>query len=204
LQTIVKECRETVYEDIMKKSDKQKGKNAVANRKKQYIRYAVAAAAVIVILVVAGFYLFNPPVAKDGDTVMVYYTGSFENGTVFDSNTDGDPFIFTIGNSSLIAGFEEAVIGMTVNSTKTVNIPADKAYGPHLASLVHVVNRSDLPEDMEPQVGKFYTLSRSADGAVARVRIVNVTSDTVTIDENHLLVGQNVIFTIQFVGFYTN
>ena len=65
----------------MKKSEKLKGKAAVANRKKQYTRYGVAAAAVIVVVLIVGFYLFNPFVAKKGDTVMIYYTGSLENGT---------------------------------------------------------------------------------------------------------------------------
>ena len=49
-------------------------------------------------------------VATKGDTVSVYYTGTFENGTVFDSNMDGTtPIQFTLGNSSVIQGFEEAV-----------------------------------------------------------------------------------------------
>jgi peptidylprolyl isomerase len=185
----------------MKKSEKLKGKAAVANRKKQYTRSAVAAAAVIIVLIVAGFYLFNPTLAKNGDTVMVYYTGTFENGTVFDSNLDQAPLIFTIGNTSVIPGIEEAVIGMSVNSTKTVFIPVDKAYGPHLDSLVLVVNRSSLPADIEPVVGKFYSIQRS-DGATTQVRITNVTNDTVTFDQNHLLAGQNLTYTIQFVGFY--
>lgn len=185
----------------MKKSEKLKGKAAVANRKKEYTRYAVVAAAVIVILIVAGFYLFNPSVAKNGDTVMVYYTGTFENGTIFDSNLGRAPLIFTIGNTSVIPGFEEAVIGMSVNSTKIVDIPVDKTYGPHLDSLILVVNRSTLPKDIEPVVGKFYTVQRS-DGAAAQVRIINVTNNTVTFDQNHLLAGQNLTYTIQFVGFY--
>jgi peptidylprolyl isomerase len=191
-----------VWEDSMKKSEKLKGKAAVANRKKQYTRYAPAAAAVIVVLLLAGFYLFNPLVAKTGDTVMVYYTGTLENGTVFDSNFDRDPLIFTIGNKSVIPGFEEAVIGMSVNSTKTVHIPVDKAYGPHLDSLVLVVNRSSLPKDIEPVVGRMYTIQNNEDSTIARVRITNVTNDTVTLDQNHLLAGQNLTFTIRFTGFY--
>jgi len=186
----------------MKKSEKLKGKAAVANRKKQSTRYAVAAAAVIVVLLVIGFYLFNPSVAKYGDTVMVYYTGSYENGTEFDSHMNGDPLIFKIGNNSVIPGFEEAVIGMTVNSTKTVHIPVDKAYGPHLDSLVHVVNRSTLSKDIEPVVGNSYVITRKADGAVSHVLITNITNDTVTLDENHQLAGQNLTFTILFAGFY--
>jgi peptidylprolyl isomerase len=186
----------------MKKSEKLKGKAAVANRKQQYTKYALAALSVIIILSLIGFYLFNPSVAKTGDTVMVYYIGTYENGTVFDSNVDGDPLIFTIGNKSVITGFEEAVIGMSINSTKTVFIPVDKAYGPHLDSLVHVVNRSTLSADMEPVVGNRYVITRKADGAVSRVTIINVTNDTVTLDENHMLTGQNLTYTIRFAGFY--
>lgn len=186
----------------MKKSEKLKGKAIAANRKEQYIRYAPAAAAVIVILSLVGFYLFNPFVAKNGDTVMIYYNGTLENGTVFDSNFDRDPLIFTIGNRSVIPGLEEAVMGMSVNSTKTVYIPVDKAYGPHLDNLVLVVNRSELPKDIEPVVGRMYTIQRNDDGAVARVRITDVTNDTVMLDQNHLLAGQNLTFTIRFAGFY--
>jgi peptidylprolyl isomerase len=187
----------------MKKSEKLKGKAVAANQKKQYTRYAIAGAAVIAVLLIAGFYLFNTPaVAKNGDTVMVYYTGTLDNGTVFDSNADGDPLIFTIGNKTVIPGFEEAIIGMTANSTKTVHIPVEKAYGPHLDSLVHVVNRTDLPSNIEPIVGNRYVITRKADGAASRVEVINVTKDTVTLDENNILTGQNLTFTIQFVGLY--
>ncbi len=186
----------------MKKSEKVKGKTAVTTRKKQYTRYVVGAAAVIIVLFIIGFYLSGPSGAKAGDTVIVYYTGTLENGTVFASNFDEDPLIFTIGNKTMIAGFEEALIGMAPNTTKTVNIPSGKAYGPYREDYVLVMNRSALPGDVEPVVGNVLTIERKEDGAVARVRITNVTSDTVTLDQNHLLAGQNVTFTIRFVGFY--
>jgi len=186
----------------MKKSEKLRGKVAAAERKKQYTRYVIFGAAAIIILSLIMFYLFNPSVAKTGDTVMVYYTGSYENGTVFDSNVDGDPLIFKIGNGSMIAGFEEAVIGMSVNATKTVHIPVEKAYGPHRDNLVHVMNRSALPNDIDPVVGQMYAITRETDGGVSRVLVTNVTAYTVTLDENHLLTGQNLTFTIRLAGFY--
>ena len=188
----------------MKKSEKKKGKSVVADRRTLSTRYAVAAAAVIVILIVIGFYLFNPSGAKTGDTVMIYYTGTYENGTVFDSNLNRDPLVFTIGNNTVIPGLEEAVIGMTPNSTKTVNISVDKAYGPYRPDLVQVVNRSILPSNIEPVIGHVYTIERTSDHSIAYVRLLNFTNDTLTIDQNHLLAGQNLTFTIQFVGFYKN
>jgi len=191
-------------EDTMKKSEKQKGKAAVAERKQATKRFTVAGGLIVIILVVAGFFLlYHPDAAKNGDAVMVYYTGSYENGTQFYSNFDDDsPLIFTIGNHTVIAGMEEAVIGMTPNSTKTVNISFDKAYGPYRPDYVLVMNRSSLPADINPVVGNFYSIVRKEDQAVARVRITNVTSDTVTLDENHVLAGQNLTFFIKFVGYY--
>jgi len=189
----------------MKKSEKEKGRAAAAERKGASRKLAIVAAAVVIVLAVAGYFLLQHPgdAAKSGDTVMVYYTGSYENGTQFASNFDDDsPLIFTIGNHTVIAGMEEAVIGMTPNSTKTVNIPVDKAYGPYRQDYVLVMNRSSLPKDITPVVGNFYSIVRNADQAVARVRITNVTSDTVTLDENHVLAGQNLTFFIKFAGFY--
>jgi len=185
----------------MKKSETRKGKAAVADRRNQYMKFAIAGAAAIIILIVIGFFFLNPSVAKTGDTVMVYYTGTFDNGTVFDANRGREPLVVALGNKSVIPGFEEAVTGMSVNETKIVYIPVDKAYGPHLDRLVHVVNRSALPADMVPEVGGIYGVTRS-DGAIARVKIIDVTEDNVTIDENHLLAGQNLTFTIRFAGFY--
>ncbi len=185
----------------MKKSEKLKGRAAVADRKRQITRYAVVAAAVIVVLLVIGLYFSSPSGVKNGDTVMVYYTGTFENGTVFDSNLDRDPLIFTIGNGTVIPGFEEALVGMAPNTTKTVNIPAEKAYGPYRGDLILVMNRTALPKDIEPVAGGLYTIRRD-DGAFARVRVLSVTNDTVTLDQNHLLAGQNLRYTIRFAGFY--
>jgi peptidylprolyl isomerase len=186
----------------MKKSEKKKGKAAVADRKQQNTRYLVAAAAAIVIVLVVGFYLFNPFVAKKGDTVMIYYTGTYENGTLFGSNLDDDPLIFTIGNNTVITGLEEAVIGMAPNTTKTVNISFDKAYGPRRQDYILVINRSALPKEIDPIIGHVYSIQRKEDGAVAQVVITNVTSETVTLDENHLLAGENLTYNIRFVGFY--
>ena len=88
---------------------------------------------------------------------------------------------------------------MSQGETKTVNIPVDKAYGPYNDALVHVVNRSTLPADMIPEVGGVYTVTRQPGGALARVKIINVTPLTITWDENHALAGKDLIFTIRLI-----
>lgn len=179
----------------MKKSEKVKGKEAVAVRKKKMTQYAIGIVVVLIVIAAIAFYVFNPFVAKSGDTVAVYYTGSLDDGTVFDSNTNATPLVFTIGKGTVIPGFEEAVIGMAPNTTKTVHIPVAKAYGPYDESLVHTVNRSSI--DIEnPVVGERYSVRRTSDNAVAYIKIINITPTTYTLDENHELAGKDLTFTI--------
>ncbi len=113
----------------MKKSEKIKGKEAVATRKKKQVRYGIIAAAAIILVALFGFVMFNPFVAREGDTVKVFYTGSLDDGTVFDTNMNATPLAFTVGKGMVIPGFDEAVIGMGVDDVKTVRIPSEKAYG---------------------------------------------------------------------------
>lgn len=68
-------------------------------------------------------------VVEIGDTVKVDYTGKYENGSVFDSSEGKDPIEFVVGSGSMIEGFDEAVVSMSLNEEKTVTIPPEKAYG---------------------------------------------------------------------------
>src|SRR4030042_5396717 len=88
--------------------------------------------------------------AKTGDTVKVHYTGKLKDETVFDTSEGREPLQFTIGEGRLIPDFEEAVIGMKPGETKTVDIPPERAYGPHHEEMVMVVDRQDIPEDLKP------------------------------------------------------
>jgi peptidylprolyl isomerase len=68
--------------------------------------------------------------AQRGDTVVVHYTGTLEDGTKFDSSLDrGQPFPFTIGAGQVIQGWEEGIAGMKVGGKRKLTIPPDLAYG---------------------------------------------------------------------------
>jgi peptidylprolyl isomerase len=189
-----------VYMSNMKKSEKIKGKEAVAARKKKQLWYGILAGAGIVTIAIIIIMVFNPFVAKTGDTVYVYYTGTLENGTVFDTNENATPLIFTLGKGMVIPGFEEAVAGMSLNESKTVWIPSEKAYGSYNRSLIHVVNRSVFSSNTTPVAGQYYAIKSTTDGTINYVKIINVTTSTVALDENHELAGQNLTFTIRLAG----
>ena len=92
--------------------------------------------------------------AKNGDIVQVDYTGTLENGTVFDTSVGGEPLEFTLGEGKMIPKFEQAVLGMKVGESKTVTIPADEAYGQYRDDLVQVINREELTNIPNPEVGQ--------------------------------------------------
>ena len=136
--------------------------------------------------------------ANDGDTARVHYTGTLEDGTVFDTSRGREPLEFTLGGGELIPGFEEAVKGMQIGQTKTVTIPANEAYGQRRDDLLMVVEREKLPEGMEPAVGQQLQMQRT-DGMTAIVVVSDISETTITLDANHPLAGKDLTFEIELV-----
>ena len=97
----------------------------------------------------------------------------------------------------MIPGFDKAVTGMAVGEEKTVTLSADDAYGPYHPDLVVSVNRSENFSVENPVVGEYLAVTNPSTGATNRVKILNVTPSTVTVDANFELAGQNLTFTIK-------
>ena len=136
--------------------------------------------------------------AKSGDTVKVDYTGKLEDGTVFDTSASREPLQFSIGSGQIIPGFDQAVIGMNVGDKKTVNIPSDEAYGPHLEDRVLEVNQDQIPKHLNLEVGQQVQVPQK-DGSKMFFVVTNISETSVTLDGNHPLAGKDLIFDIQLV-----
>lgn len=134
---------------------------------------------------------------KTGDTVTVNYVGSFTDGEVFDSSYDREPITFVIGQENLIAGFENSLLGKSKGDKYKVEIVADDAYGEHLEELVIKLPKAELPEDIIPEEG--IMLQINTDDGDMEVQIVEVTDDLVTLDANHPLAGEDLIFDIEIL-----
>jgi peptidylprolyl isomerase len=134
----------------------------------------------------------------DGSTVKVHYTGTLNDGTQFDSSKDRAPLEFTLGNGQVIAGFEDAVKEMEVGDCKTITIPADKAYGQRREDLLVPVERKDLPQGLNPEVGQKLQMQK-ANGQMSVVTVTATSEESITIDANHPLAGEDLTFELELV-----
>lgn len=135
---------------------------------------------------------------KDGDTVKVHYTGKLDNGEVFDTSRERDPFEFKLGDEAVIPGFEKGVVGMGVGDSKTIEISPDDAYGAKKEELVVEVQKSELPEDIIPSLGQRLQI-RQQDGNPIVVTITDMDEDNITLDANHPLAGYTLFFDVELV-----
>ena len=136
--------------------------------------------------------------AESGNTVKVHYTGTLADGTRFDTSRGSDPLEVTLGSGSVIAGFEQALVGMSVGESKTVTIGAAEAYGEHHADRVHEVEREKMPEEIDLRVGIILE-AVGADGTPLPVQVAELSETTVTLDFNHPLAGEDLTFELELV-----
>ncbi|UFS72157.1 peptidylprolyl isomerase [Geomonas sp. RF6] len=149
-------------------------------------------------------------VAKKGDKVKINYTGKLEDGTVFDTTLEegccddddcgceAGPLELTIGQEEFFPQIEEGLIGMAPGESKTVVIPAEEAFGEYDEEEVFTISREQLDGDFEPEVGMELELTGDDDEPVG-VTVVAVAEDTITVDANHPLAGEDITYTFELV-----
>jgi len=133
---------------------------------------------------------------KEGNTIKVHYTGKLTNGEQFDSSVGKEPLQFTIGGFQVIEGFENAVIGKQVGDKVTVHIPCDKAYGQVKPDMNEKISLSQLPEGVK--LGD--SLQAMTENGPLSVRITEIDEEFATLDANHRLAGEDLLFDIEIVS----
>ncbi len=136
--------------------------------------------------------------AKVGDVVRVHYKGYFDDGTVFDTSRNAEPFEFTLGNEMVIPGFENAILGMEVGDVRTVEISPEEGYGERREDLVIEIDKNQVPPEIQPEVGMMLQL-QSGQGEAIPVMVSAIGETTITLDGNHPLAGKKLNFEIELV-----
>jgi FKBP-type peptidyl-prolyl cis-trans isomerase 2 len=122
---------------------------------------------------------------------------------VFDTSSEQEPLQFTIGKKEVIPGFEQAILGMNVGDSKTTKISASRAYGPHRDDLIVEVDRKNIDDDMDIEVGQRLKI-KQPDGQEFIVKVAEIQDSTVKLDANHPLAGKDLTFDIDLVDVVTN
>ena len=135
---------------------------------------------------------------QQGDTIKVHYTGKLEDGTIFDSSAHREPLEFTVGEGRVLPDFEAGVIGMNPGDSKSINILSEKAYGLHRDEMVISLKRGQIPENLQLEVNQQLQLAREGGPPIIAV-VTEISDATVTLDANHPLAGQDLIFELQLM-----
>ena len=133
---------------------------------------------------------------KQGDTIKVDYTGTLEDGKVFDTSKGKQPLEFEVGAGKIIPGFDKAVIGMEKGQEKDISIKPEDAYGEPKDEFKKEIPKSALPQGQEPKVGMGLMMN-TPQGQQFPARIIKVTDENITIDLNHPLAGKTLNFKIK-------
>lgn len=135
---------------------------------------------------------------KTGDKVRVHYSGRLLDGTLFDSSEGREPLEFTVGAGQMIKGFDAGVQGMRVGDRKTIQIPPEEAYGHRDEEAIIEFPAENVPSDLTMEPGMQLTL-RNQYGQPVPVVVLEVKSDVIIMDANHMLAGQELVFDVELV-----
>lgn len=136
---------------------------------------------------------------KAGDTVRIHYTGTLEDGTTFDSSRDREPLEFTVGSGEIIRGLDEAMPGMVVGETRTVEVPCAEAYGEADVAQIRQVPRGDIPDHIPLEPG-LRLQAKDQGGNVIQLVVRAYDDESVTLDANHPLAGHDLVFEVELVS----
>ena len=127
--------------------------------------------------------------------ISFHYTVKDKNGNVLDSSQEGEPMAILTEQNQIIPGLETELVQMGEGETKNVLVESEDAYGPRQDNLTQEVPRGELPQDIS--VGQMFSVSTDDSGEPTHlVTVVDFNDETVTLDANHPLAGQDLAFEV--------
>ena len=137
---------------------------------------------------------------KEGDKVKVHYVGTLvKDGEIFDNSRDRkEPLEFTIDGGKLLKGFNEAVKNLDVGDKVEINLKPEEAYGPYMDEAIVLVEKKEFPEGFKFEKNGFVQ-GQDNMGRPIQGQIVKVLEESINVDLNHPLAGEELKFEIELV-----
>ncbi len=133
---------------------------------------------------------------ENGKVVSFHYTLTNAQGDVLDQSQE-HPMPYLHGAGNIIPGLEKELAGKKVGDKLTVNVPAAEAYGEYHEQLVNDVPREAFQGVDQIEPGMQFQANTPEGVQVITVKAVN--GETVTVDANHPLAGQDLNFDVEIV-----
>lgn len=136
---------------------------------------------------------------EEGKFVQIEYTGTFDNGEVFDSNIGQDPLEFQIGSGMIIGGLDRAVLEMKVDDEKEITVSPADGYGDYNQEFVITVPLKEMNATFKPEPGMVISVQME-NGQLIPARVTSITGDDVILDLNHPLAGKTLHFKVKVLA----
>ena len=133
---------------------------------------------------------------QTGTLVTLHFSLALENGHIVDSNFEGNPATFSVGDGNLLPGFESSLLGLEVGDEREFIIPPENAFGQHNTQNVQSVDRGNFDES-DLEIGSILSF-QNGDGELPGV-IIALKENQVMVDFNHPLSGKNIVFQVKIV-----
>ena len=133
---------------------------------------------------------------QTGTSVTLHFSLALENGHIVDSNFEGNPATFSVGDGNLLPGFESSLLGLEVGDEREFIISPENAFGQHNAQNVQSVDRGNFDES-DLEIGSILSF-QNGDGELPGV-IIALEENLVMVDFNHPLSGKNIVFQVKIV-----
>ncbi|WP_206613556.1 FKBP-type peptidyl-prolyl cis-trans isomerase [Parahaliea mediterranea] len=132
---------------------------------------------------------------SEGTTVYLNFSVSLEDGSEVDSNFGGEPVNFSVGDGSLLPGFERCIFGMHPGQRQVFTVAPEDAFGQPNNNNVQVIPRSHFDDDVELEMGLVFSFADAGGGELPGL-IVAFDDEEVTVDFNHPLAGRTILFDV--------
>lgn len=136
-------------------------------------------------------------VIEEGKQVSIEYTLELDDGTVVDSNVGKDPLTYKQGSGQILPALEDALAGMHVGETTEVSLKPTEGYGEINPDAYQEVPAEKIPEDGRKK--GTVLMARDAEGQPHMVRVHEVRDDTVVLNLNHPLAGEQLNFAVRIL-----
>ena len=134
-------------------------------------------------------------VISENTRVTLNFSLSLEDGSLVDSNFDQAPVTFSVGDGSLLPGFERALFGLKAGDEAEFAIPPEQGFGQPNEHNIQVVKRDQFEPEITLEVGMMFSFADAAGGELPGV-VTNFDEAEVTVDFNHPLAGRSLGFRV--------